>query len=122
MQSIMKANGDVIKQWELRAVRGADRALNALVFNLCRRLAAGARVQGGRYDIEVESFNLGKKLDLTDLERVNSGPVGGYEGLDIETVAKVAHSEKIYARARRRREQAAKQAAVRRTKKAGARQ
>jgi hypothetical protein len=118
----MKANGDVIKQWELLAVIGADRALNALLFNLCRRVAAGARVQGGKYDIEVEAFGLGKKLDLAELEGLLNRPTGDYEGVWIDTAAKVAADEKMYARARRKREREAKQGAMRRTEKARDRQ
>jgi hypothetical protein len=115
----MKANGDLIKQWELQAVMGADRALNALVFNLCRRVAVGARVQGGKYDIYVEAFGLGKKLDLAELEGLLNRPAGDYEGVWIDTAVRVAADERMYAGARRKRE--AKRGAVRR-KKAGARQ
>ena len=104
MQSTVKENGDLIKQWELQAVLGADRALNALVFSLCRRLAAGARVQRGRLDIEVEAFELGRALDLADLERLNSGPSGGYNGIEIDTAVKVAKWEANAAVARAERE------------------
>ena len=93
MQSTIKANGDVIKQWELLAVLGADRALNALVFNLHRRIAAGARIQRGRLDVGVEAFWLGRDIDLVDVERSNNGPTGGYTGIEIDTAAKVAESE-----------------------------
>ena len=100
MRSIVKANGDVIKQWELVAVLGADRALNSLLCNLYRRLAAGARIQRGRYDVEVEDFRLGK-LDTAGVERTCFRPVGGYSGgIEIETAAKVAAFERFLAKPR----------------------
>jgi hypothetical protein len=114
----MKANGDLIKQWEIQAVLGADRALKALAFNLCRRVAAGARVQGGKYDIFVEAFGLGnRRLDLAELESCLSGPSGDCYGVRIDTAARVAADERLYASARRKREQRAKRGAARRTEK-----
>jgi len=60
MQSIVKANGDVIKQFELEALLGAERALKALTLHVCRRLAAGARIQRGRLGLIVGAFELGQ--------------------------------------------------------------
>lgn len=98
MRSVVKANGDVIKQWELQAVLGADRALNALVFNIGRRIALGASVQRGPYDVGVEDFQFGRPLDLAQVESSNSGPTGDYNGgIQIETAAKVASDERIAA-------------------------
>lgn len=104
MHSPVKANGDVIKQWELLAVLGADRALNALVFNLHRRIAAGARVQRGRLDVDVEAFRLGRDIDLAEVEHSNNGPTGGYTGIEIDTAANIAKSEAYAASARATRE------------------
>lgn len=96
MRSIVKENGDAIKQWELVAVLGADRALNALLFNLSRRIALGARVQRGRYDVGVEDFQLGRAYDLAESERSNNHPSGGYNGgIEIDATGRIAAIEKI---------------------------
>jgi hypothetical protein len=104
MRSIVKENGDVIKQWELVAVLGADRALNALLFNLSRRIALGARVQRGRYDVGVEDFQLGRPYDLAESERSNNHPSGGYNGgIEIDTTEKIAEIEGIVTKGRAER-------------------
>ena len=103
MWSTVKKNGDIIKQFELQAVLGADRALNALVLNLHRRIAAGARVQKGRLDIEVEAFSLEKGVNLAETERFTKGPSGTYEGIWIETAKKVAEWEAMTAKNRARK-------------------
>lgn len=99
MRSNVKANGDVIRQWQLEAVLGAERALHALIFSVCQRIAAGARVQRGKLDIEVEAFRLGKDLDLAELEAELAGWSGCFPGgIEINTSAEVAKSERVLTR------------------------
>jgi hypothetical protein len=91
MRSIVKANGDVIKQFELEALLGAERALRALVLYVCRRLAAGARVQRGRLDILADALN----LELAEAERYMVRPDGVcYGHFEICKAAEVAAREK----------------------------
>src|SRR4051812_41781874 len=84
MRSIVKPNGDVIKQSDLEAILAAEMALGALVLALKRRLADGARVQRGRYDVKVEEFELGQNIDIQEEARFYSGWTGCSGPLQID--------------------------------------
>lgn len=82
MKSPIKPNGDTITQSDLEAILGAESALNALLFHLKLRLASGARIERGAYDVRVEEFALGRNINITE-ESEFVGSSGSYCGIEI---------------------------------------
>ena len=64
MKSPVKPNGDIIRQFEIRALEAAGVVRTNLMYGLCRRIAAGARVERGALDIQIMDLAGGDRLEL----------------------------------------------------------
>jgi hypothetical protein len=97
VKSTVKPNGDVIKQSDLETILATEAALNALLLNLKRRLAEGARVQRGRYDVDVEEFRLGRNIDMKEEAAFLSSWTGTYCGIQIDRPENLRSPRKVAA-------------------------
>jgi hypothetical protein len=60
---------DVVQQWEIEALLGAHRAANHIAYLLRRRIEAGAAVEAGKWELEIDPFS-----DLEDeMEDIREG-------------------------------------------------
>jgi hypothetical protein len=112
--------GDVITQRELRAFFRLDEVIACMATGIYRRVKAGATVQRGPLTLDTEHIG-----DHDQTENGASNVVSGRIEVNMPSTIRGVVTDRDVPELRawsRKRERAAKQGAVRRTEKAGARQ